>query len=308
MRELRYAVIDAFASAPFTGNAAAVVFEADGLGDSEMRAIAGEFNLSETTFILRPDAPDGDVRFRWFTPAVEVTMCGHATLAGVHALVESGRLDSSHGPTAALRIETLGGMLLAGVEPVSPYSGAPGRLIWLDLVPPRLTPREFNTDKVAALLRADTGIWEPARPAVVSQDGDLIILVRDFQTLNGLRPDFEGIADWCTRQGLRGILVSTTKTLSASIDAQSRFFAPAAGVDEDPVTGSAHAPLAAYLVAHGLVNTEDDGSATLRCAQAKAGGRAGLLFASVTPRAGEGYNVRIAGKCFTTMRGTLLVG
>ncbi len=305
MPDLRYAVVDAFASEPFTGNPAAVVFDADELEDKAMQAIASEFNLSETTFVLRPRRADAAVRFRWFTPGVEVSMCGHATLAAVHALVEDGQCDAlREDASAALRIESLGGSLLAGMEAVDADAGE--WLTWIVLVPPTLTPREINTDKLAELLRTTPDAWEPDCPTVVTQDQDLIIVVRDFVRLNELKPDFQLLAHWCSRQRLRGLCVATMRTLAPAIHVQSRFFAPAAGVDEDPVTGSVHGPLAAYLVQQGLAELSD-GFAHLRCVQAKAGGRAGSLHAIVSPRDGGGYDVRLAGRCFTTMRGSIHV-
>jgi PhzF family phenazine biosynthesis protein len=299
-------VVDAFASGPFTGNPAAVVFDADGLDDDAMRALAGEFNLSETTFILKPSAPGADVRFRWFTPTVEVHMCGHATLAGLHALAEAGQLIKlKTDPKAEVRIQTAGGELTGGVRVITPESGA--CLAWVQLPTARLKRREFNTDKLAALLRTSAEAWNRSAPTVVTQDDDLIIVIRELQLLNELRPDFAELADWCLRQQLRGILVTTTNTLMPGIDAHSRFFAPAAGVDEDPVTGSAHGPLGAYLVSQKLVNVDRDGIAALCCMQAKPGGRAGFVQMRVVPRPYGGHDVDISGACLTTMRGILTI-
>ena len=118
-----YYVVDAFSTGPFTGNPAAVVCDAAGLDDDTMRRIAAEFNLSETTFFLPPKISHSDpevdlsVRIRWFTPTVEVDMCGHATVAGVHALVESGRLPTpTSEASCVVRIETKSGVLTAYVE------------------------------------------------------------------------------------------------------------------------------------------------------------------------------------------------
>jgi PhzF family phenazine biosynthesis protein len=99
--------------------------------------------------------------------------------------------------------------------------------------------------------------------------------------------------------------VATLNTLADSVHVQSRFFAPAVGVPEDPVTGSVHGPLAVYLVVNELIPMLR-GTAAISCVQAEAGGRAGLVRAMVTQNPGEGYAVRIAGQCVTTMRGRLL--
>src|SRR6266404_6667615 len=88
---LEFRLVDAFALSPYSGNVAGVILTADGLTDRQMQLIAAEFNASETTFILPATRPDAAVRFRWFSPGCEVNFCGHATLGGVHALLETGR-------------------------------------------------------------------------------------------------------------------------------------------------------------------------------------------------------------------------
>lgn len=357
--ERPYYVIDAFASpgaAGFTGNPAAVVMEAGGLTDEQMQAIAGEFNLSETTFVLPPSKPGSsntasagetqvtkggdsarrfdnshstatlhrpdnsrcvdesptadalhtaDVRFRWFTPTIEVNMCGHATIAGAHALMESGRLQPrGAGKNATVRIETKSGLLTAFVEPIP---GGEERMIWLDLIDPTLTPQTLDEPELAAALGLGVDTFESSLPAVRTQDADVLLFVKDFQILNESRPDFTRLARLLDRDGVRGLCLATVKTLTPSITVQSRFFAPAAGIDEDPVTGSVHGPLAAYVVKHGLVPLHD-GLAGLMCTQAKPGGRGGLVNALVQPQDNDVYAVRIGGRAVTTMRGTLILG
>jgi PhzF family phenazine biosynthesis protein len=316
--ERTYYVVDAFASQPFTGNPAAIVLDARGLDDLEMQAIAAEFNLSETTFILPPtatglpverngsvDAADLSVRFRWFTPTTEVNMCGHATVGGVHALHEAGHVEIREGANiATVRIETKSGILTAFIERIP--GGETGTMIWLQMIDPELSPVVLVQSELASALNLPVDAFDGSLPIAKTQDRDVIVFVRDFQALNEARPDFARLARLLESRRLRGLCVATVKTLAESINVQSRFFAPTAGVDEDPVTGSVHGPLAAYLVEHGLVEVHG-GAAALRCAQAKAGGRAGLLYALVHAKDGGGYRVRIGGQAVTTMRGVLLV-
>ncbi len=132
------------------------------------------------------------------------------------------------------------------------------------------------------------------------------MFVRDVATLNEARPNAAALGEWQRQRGMRGLCISTLNTLTPSVHVQSRFFAPAAGIDEDPVTGSVHGPLTAYLVTRGLVPVHD-GLAGLSCVQSKAGGRAGLLHALVAVGADGGCAVRIAGQAVATMRGTLLL-
>ncbi len=302
-----YFIVDAFASAPFTGNPAAVVLDADGLDERTMQLVAAEFNLSETTFVLTArdqHASRSAVRFRWFTPSAEVNMCGHATVAGVHALCESGRLTQS-GPRAntELAIETKSGTLCAFVEPIPAADDQ--RMIWLDLPDPVLTPYPFERFD----WRSVPGVAErrdPELPPARTQDDDLIVFVHDVAALNDLRPDFRLLAQALTARHLRGLAVATVRTLTPSVHVQSRFFAPNYGIDEDPVTGSVHGPLAAYLVDRGSVPTHG-GLAGLTCVQGVPGGRTGLIHALVQPQADDRCAVRIGGQAITTMTGTILI-
>ncbi len=307
--ERAYYVVDAFTSEPFGGNPAAVVLDTQGLNDEGMQRIAAEFNLSETTFVLppvevNPGSAEHRVRFRWFSPSVEVRMCGHATLAGVHAMVESGRLPFS--PKAAsvqLAIETRSGVLRAFVERLP--SDSRGVVIWLDLIDPRLTPLSLDLPALAEALRLPPDAIDDAMPPVRTQDDDVLVFVRDVSLVNAANPRFEQLAALMAESAARGLSLATRCTLTPSVHLQSRFFAPGAGIDEDPVTGSVHGPLAAYLVAQGHVPLTD-GLAGLQCVQSKPGGRTGLIWALVQPRADGTAGVRIGGRTVTTMRGVLV--
>jgi trans-2,3-dihydro-3-hydroxyanthranilate isomerase len=300
-----YRVVDVFTDRPFTGNPAAVVLDAGGLNEAQMSAVAAELNLSETTFVFSLEAERSGVprfRFRWFTPSVEATMCGHATIAGVHALFEDGRLEFGAGPESGrIDIETRSGPLVAWLEslPASPDR----QMIWLELRPPRLEPCPVDRTAMAAALRVSPETFDDL-PTVRTQDGDLLVFVRDAALLNDARPDFSALNEWLLRQGLRGLSLATVRTLSPTISVQSRFFAPPVGIDEDPVTGSVHGPLAVYLVRHGLVPVHD-GTAGMMCVQGKPGGRTGVVYALVDVGGQTGYRVRIGGHAVTTMRGTL---
>jgi len=302
--ERSYFVVDAFTNERFSGNAAAVVLDTEELDDRRMRLIAAEFNLSETTFVFPAASVHEAVRFRWFTPAVEVEMCGHATIAGVHALIESGMIDRLRSADSApLRIDTKSGIITAYVECIPGEPGA--RMIWLELVPPVLTPCRVYAAELAKTLNLPQDAFERRLPPVRTQDGDLLMFVRNVGTLNDARPDFSRLRDYQQRERLRGLCLATTETLTPAVHVQSRFFAPAVGVDEDPVTGSVHGPLAVYLVKHGLAPTAD-GMAAMCCLQGKAGGRAGMVFALAAADSANGVHVRIGGRAVTAMRGTLM--
>ncbi len=209
--------VDAFASRPFTGNPA-VVCPLDGPVDADwMQQVAAEMNVSETAF-LRPE--DGGFRLRWFTPTVEVDLCGHATLASAHVLWEQGLLD----PETTACFQTLSGPL-AVVR----------RGSWLDM--------DFPTRPVVGA-DAPRGLAEALgeAPVFVGRAGnDYVVEVCSADAVRELRPDLAALE----RVEARGVAV-TALSDDSRYDFVSRFFAPRSGIPEDPVTGSAHCALGPY--------------------------------------------------------------
>lgn len=300
----QYFVVDAFATERYSGNPAAIVLDAEGIDAEAMQLIASEFNLSETTFVFPSDVEDALVRFRWFTPTTEVAMCGHATIAGIHALVESDAIRLKGGAQSTkVCIETLSGVLNAFVEEMP--GDIDGRMIWLDLPTPVLSDYRINETALAAALNLPVDAFDPDLSPAMTQDRDVIVFVKDVQALNGARPDHTRLGDLHTRERVRGLCLATIGTLTPSIHVQSRFFAPTAGINEDPVTGSVHGPLAAYLLRRNLAPMHD-GIAGLRCLQGKAGGKCGTIYALASIESDGACAVRIGGHAVTTMRGTLL--
>jgi PhzF family phenazine biosynthesis protein len=210
--------VDAFTSVPFAGNPAAVCVLSAPQPDEWMQAVAREMNLSETAFLL-PEA-DG-YRLRWFTPAVEVALCGHATLASAHVLWSEGHLA----PGAIARFHTLSGLLTAeqqGEWIELNFPATPGDPI----APPDGLLEALGTEAVAIRKNQFDYLIEVAAPAIVRQ------LSPDFARLRTLP--------------VRGVIVTSLAEAESDYDFISRFFAPGSGIDEDPVTGSAHCTLAPY--------------------------------------------------------------
>jgi PhzF family phenazine biosynthesis protein len=271
---MRIRVVDAFTHRPFAGNPAGVcLLEGDGWPDEGwMRRVAAELNHSETAF-ARPlgDDPDADWGLRWFTPAVETHLCGHATLATAHAMNTDGLVDK------AVRFSTLSGILTAGVAPdgtiTLDFPAAPGTEIPL----PDGLADAIGATPVAAYR---TGALR-----------DLLTVLPDETAVRALTPDLRAIAGLAVRQDFRGVIVTAAAEPGEEYDFVSRFFAPAAGIDEDPVTGSAHTALAPYwsgkLGRDGLVGYQ-------------ASRRGGLVR---TQLAGE--RVRLIGRAVTVLDGTL---
>lgn len=297
-----FLLVDAFAERPFTGNPAGVVLNAEGLGESQMQAIAGEVRASETAFLSRAEEGQG-FRLRWFTPSIEVRFCGHATLASAEALRHRGLCKPEADGLYRARFDTLAGPLelhaQAGQE--SPHAGP---LWWLRMPAPEYQAARVNAKALAALLGADLEALDASMPIYRTAD-DLIVFVRQWQLLQALQPRYRELADWCARERVRGVTVSTTHTLTPAAQVCSRFFAPAAGVDEDPVTGSMHGPLAAVLVEHNRVPLTDN-RADISCLQGIPGGRGGLVRVRIA-RTGSACSVHIGGRCAPAIVGEVAI-
>lgn len=210
-------VVDAFADKPFGGNPAAVVFLDEPRDDAWRQSVAAEFNLSETAFV---ESAPGGFGLRWFTPTVEVPLCGHATLAAAHALWESGRLPAA----SAARFETRAGALSARRD---------GAWIVLDL--PSLPARPATPPPGLLAALKDTPL------AFLESDAAYLLEMDSEETVRRAAPD---LAAWRAATD-KGLLL-TAAARRATHDFVSRCFFPADGIPEDPVTGSAHCTLGPY--------------------------------------------------------------
>jgi len=213
MTSLPFFQVDAFAEKPLTGNPAAVMPLERWLDDAVMQAIAAENNLSETAFTVPSEDDGGDFDLRWFTPTSEVDLCGHATIAAGHALIHSD----------PLRFSTRAGILIVSRRQ---------DLLELDLPAAPLT-EVHEPDLCRALVLPDVPAWlaEGCNDAA-------IIEVEDEAAVRAVRPDFAALKD------INRMAVVTAR--GDHHDIASRVFVPYLGIDEDPVTGSAHAALVPY--------------------------------------------------------------
>jgi PhzF family phenazine biosynthesis protein len=257
--------IDAFADAPFTGNPAAVCLLGDEQRDDAwMQNVAAEMNLSETAFV-RPQ--DEDWSLRWFTPTIEVPLCGHATLASAQALLEEGLL--APGGTAAFH--TKSGLLTARHA---------GGLIELDFPAKFVEPADPPDGLIEAL---------GAHPVSIARNElDYLVEMATDDDVRDLKPDYAVLR----RIPMRGVIV-TSRASSKGCDFVSRFFAPGSGIDEDPVTGSAHCALAPYWAPR--LGKQD-------FVAYQASPRGGVLLVTLA-----GNRVRLAGRAVTVLRGELKV-
>ncbi|MFI9202734.1 PhzF family phenazine biosynthesis protein [Streptomyces sp. NPDC053048] len=225
---MRIRIVDAFTDRPFAGNPAGVLLfdSGDFPDDDRLQRIAAEVNLSETAFAHPlPASPGGaDWALRWFTPTAEVDMCGHATLATAHVLHTTGLA------TGTVRFAARCGMLTATAH----QDGS----ITLDFPTSELTPTAVPDGVAAALGATPLGVHDTS-PHV----GDLLVELADEKTVRALTPDIPALA----RHSRRGIIATApAEDPARGYDYVSRCFFPNVGVDEDPVTGSAHTALAPF--------------------------------------------------------------
>ncbi|HOX21002.1 MAG TPA: PhzF family phenazine biosynthesis protein [Gemmatimonadales bacterium] len=255
--------IDAFTDRPFAGNPAAVCLLEKEMEAAWMQAVAQEMNLSETAFLLRRDDGFG---LRWFTPEVEVALCGHATLASAHFLWAERHLE----PRAVARFHTQSGLLTA-VQ----------RDGWIELDFPAqpALPAPAPAGMAAAL--GGTPV------ATLKSDFDFLVEVATEAEVRAMEPDFRALRV----VNARGVIVTAACT-EGPYDFVSRFFGPAVGIDEDPVTGSAHCVLGPYWQAR-------LGKSSFLAFQASA--RGGEVRVEV-----QGDRVKLGGKAVTVSRGELL--
>jgi PhzF family phenazine biosynthesis protein len=257
--------VDSFTDQPFRGNPAGVCFLAEPRDDAWMQSVAKEMNLAETAF-LRPEAEGHGLR--WFTPAIEVDLCGHATLASAHILWETGRLA----PGTPARFHTRSGLLTAEQRGEEIELGFPA------------TPDEPATALV--WLGEALGV----EPLYIGRSRfDYLVEVTSESAVRRARPNLPRLKALDSR----GVIVTSAAT-TPGYDFVSRFFAPGAGIDEDPVTGSAHCCLGPFWGAR-LGKREMVGY--------QASDRGGVVRVRL-----EGSRVRLGGRAVTVLRGELAVG
>ncbi len=263
MVEIPCLQIDAFTDRPFAGNPAAVCLLNDECDSLWMQAVAAEMNLSETAFV-RPCSEGFELR--WFTPAIEVELCGHATLASAHALWQE-RVVAGDAP---IHFHTQSGTLICKQQ---------GELIELDFPATPITPADSSEELCAAL-----GV----NASFVGQSQfDRLVLVDSEQLVHSLQPDFARLR----KLPIRGVSVTSVAD-DSRFDFVSRFFAPGAGIDEDPVTGSAHCALGPFW-------SERLGKTEMTAFQASS--RGGIVHVRIS-----GDRVFLAGQAITVLRGVLL--
>lgn len=311
--EVRVLLVDAFTTEVGKGNRAGVVLEAQGLSAMQMQAVARYLNVSETAFLLPPPAAQAgngifpfemggslgadaaDMLVRFFTPAVEVPVCGHATIATHYALAKERHIaEANHAmETGAGRMPVLIGMDANGEPEITMTQGQPVIGRTLDVA---------DRSAIAAALGISFSSIRTDIPAQYVSTGSQVIILplTDCEVLHAMQPDFAALAALTPRLGCPMLYVFAETPEGSAFCIDGRMFCPAEGIDEDPVTGMANGPAGVYLAEHGLLpgqsRSTDDETITFMARQGYAMGKEGYVEVTVYRFGGTAVAVQIAGK------------
>lgn len=273
--------VDAFTNQLFAGNPAAVCVTESPLDEGLMQSIAGEMNLSETAFLHpREGGLEGGYSLRWFTPVKEVDLCGHATLASAHALWSEGHLPVNQ----TAHFYTKSGCLSAVKKDDWIEMNFPAQPVYADQVSSQLVLSLCYSGNLCA---------------VAKNDVNYLVEIQSETALRTLQPDFGAMQ----RLPVQGVIVTAVADDSA-YDFVSRYFAPAVGINEDPVTGSAHASLAPYW-------QQKLGKSDMLAQQISARGgivRVQCELEDSNTSTAENNRIAISGQAVTTLKGELFIG
>jgi PhzF family phenazine biosynthesis protein len=285
-----FTTVDVFTATPFLGNPLAVVFDADDLSTAQMQRIANWTNLSETTFVLRPTRAGADYRVRIFTPGAELPFAGHPTIGTAHALLEAARIAPRDG---ILTQECAAGLVRLDVA----HADDGARWIAFELPATTITPLDAaQEDELARIL--GTPLAGTAPPCLVDAGTRWVVAqLPDARAVLAARPDLQRMKERDAATGNTGVIVFGPHADGDAARIEVRAFAPAHGVDEDPVCGSGNGSVAAYLRHTGQV--ESFGRDFLS-SQGAVVGRAGILRLTIAPDA-----IRVGGNAVTCVDGHL---
>lgn len=276
--------VDAFTSEPFRGNSAGVVLHADGLSEAQMQLIARELRHSETAFLLTSD--DSDVRIRYFTPTVEVPICGHATVAAHYVRAKALGLGDC----------TVWQTSLAGRHRVEIHAEKDDYRISLEQGTPEFEPPlddEIRAAIITALHLTEDDML-PGLPIQVASTGHskVMIPLKPGVDIDALSPNLPALTALSQKIGCNGFFPFQIRPGKNETD--GRMFSPAIGIVEDPVTGNANGPMGAWLVHHNLM-AHDGNMLRVQGHQGRALGRDGVVDVAVTVRNNQPEKVTISG-------------
>ncbi len=289
MKTYRIYQVDAFTKEIFRGNPAGVVLNAEGMTEAQMLQIAKELNNSETAFVLPAEGPDHDIRVRFFTPTMEVPLCGHATMATHYVRALEGKLDNCR-----VVQKTLAGLIPVDIiKEDGDYS--------MTMTQGAISIGEpFSEEIVAQIAEAMGFTPDHIRsdcPVCIASTGygKVMVAIDSNELLHSLEPDKAKLIAISKKIGCNGYYVFTLNPGEEDL-AHGRMFSPAGGIPEDPVTGNANGPLGAYLVHFGLFQEGVEDRFSFRIVQGEAIGRTGRMQVDVDVENGKPVLVKLTGK------------
>lgn len=294
--------VDAFTTKKFTGNPAGVVPTADGLTESQMQLIARELNNSETAFILSPDKTDKryhDVWIRYFTPTTEVPICGHATIAAHYVMA----MDTKAGNSEVYQ------KTKAGIQKIEYLErGKDEYRIIMTQEKPEFESIIEGKNKgylLSSLGLTNYDLYEKCPIQIVSTGHSKVMIgIKSRDKLNSLEPNLSSLIKLSKEIGCNGYFVFTLDSNERDILTHGRMFAPAIGINEDPVTGNANGPLGAYLVYYNLVK-HDGSEFEFKAKQGTAINREGIVYVKVEIKDSKPVKVKIAGDAVIAVKGEI---
>ncbi|MBC2579144.1 PhzF family isomerase [Clostridium sp. DJ247] len=292
--------IDSFTKDKFVGNPAGVITNADGLTSDEMQKIARELNNSETAFIFSSNSNEYDVHIRFFTPTNEVPICGHATIAAHYARAIENTLNTS-------RVYHKTG---AGILPVDivkenkdyKITMTQGKIEFGDII------EGINRKKLLSAINvSDDDLLEDYPIQIVSTGHSKVMVgIKNIATLNEMQPNYDALSKLSNIIKCNGYYVFTVNSQDSDVLVHGRMFAPAIGINEDPVTGNANGPLGAYLVHHKLIN-HNNTLFKFKARQGEAIKRSGTIEVEVIIENNKPVEVKISGNAVIAFKSELLL-
>ncbi|MDP4203991.1 MAG: PhzF family isomerase [Bacteroidota bacterium] len=298
MKQLTVYQIDSFTKEKFKGNPAGVVVNADGLNETQMLAIARELNNSETAFLFSPDDSSCNGQIRYFTPTKEVPTCGHATIAAMYARALEENLGS-----CVLKYKTQ-----IGILPFEIIRNNEDYQVIMTQGTFELSPTldVETTEKIVAALGLTDEDIDHRCPVQIASTGHskVMIGIKSRETLNRLTPNFNDLAELSKVINCNGYFVFTFDSNNEQILTHGRMFAPAIGINEDPVTGNANGPLGGYLIANKLAKTNNS-VFEFNGMQGEQIGRPGIIAVKVTATDDDHLSIQIKGDATVAFKTTI---
>jgi len=298
MRYYKIKIVNAFTDSRFCGNPAGVVLGDEELSEGEMKKIARELGYSETAFILNSNR--ADFKIKYFTPQEEIDLCGHATIASLYALFEEGALGLGDG-IANIRLDTKVGILNTYLE----IRNGGLEKIMMEQALPQFRDIDADYDKLADILNIDKKYFRMDIPLKIAYTGlwDLMVPIINREIIDGIVPDFEKMRKYSEEND---IVSFHLYSIGGNKFLYTRNFAPAVGINEDPVTGTSNCALVGYLLSIGLLDFTAD-KILVVAEQGHALQRPGRVFVEAILEHGLIKRIMVGGKAVTFLKGELIL-